>query len=423
MQTVLLLIFFIVYAAIIFERPLRIDKAASALCGGVLCWAIYIMAHSADSETVLGHLGEGLSEISGILFFLIGAMTIVEIIDQHNGFRFVTDRIRTQDKRRLMWVLGLTCFFLSAVLDNLTTTIVMVSLLPKLMASRRDRLLFASVIVVAANAGGAWTPIGDVTTTMLWIGKQVSAGAVIKYLFLPSLVSLVVPLALLSLFAKGEVVPPCESEKRAYHQLPRSLQTSMFFVGIILLLLVPVFKTITHLPPYMGMLLAMGSFWVYTEVLYRRRGYAFKSRFSVVHALRNVNMTTIFFFFGILMCIGALQASGVLSGFAGWLSEHIRHQGLLVTLIGMLSSVVDNVPLVAAAQAMYTYPTDDFFWLFLSYAAGTGGSLLIIGSAAGVAAMGIERIDFLWYLRKVTPCVLVGYLAGAAVFALVFHIL
>jgi Na+/H+ antiporter NhaD/arsenite permease-like protein len=416
MVTILLVVFVAAYAAIIFEHFLKIDKAASALFAGVLCWAVYIVYQSADTSPVLAQLGEHLSDISGILFFLIGAMTIVEVIDLHNGFYFITSRIKTHDKRKLLWIIGVISFFLSAVLDNLTTTIVMVSLLPKLISGRNDRLFFASIVIIAANAGGAWTPIGDVTTTMLWIGKQISAGAVMTELFIPSCVALLVPLIAFSFLLKGKVEPPAENEHSSYLQLPPKLRTTMFFIGISLLLFVPIFKTVTHLPPYMGMMLSLSILWIYTELLYRKRGYVLKNRFSLFKALRRVNMTTILFFLGILLCISALQSTGVLNSLSGWLSERISNQNVMVLLIGVISSIVDNVPLVAAAQAMYSYPMDDPFWILLSYAAGTGGSLLIIGSAAGVAAMGLEKIDFIWYAKHVTFWVLLGYLAGALTF-------
>jgi Na+/H+ antiporter NhaD/arsenite permease-like protein len=417
MDTILIILFLIGYSAIAFEHFLKINKAGTALCMGALCWTVYILLAAEGVEPVLEHINEELSGIASVLFFLIGAMTIVEVIDAHDGFRFITDKIRTTNKRKLLWTISVITFFLSALLDNLTTTIVMVSLLGKLVGRRDDRLLFVSMVVIAANAGGAWTPMGDVTTTMLWIGKQVTTGAIISKLFLPSVVSLLAPLTAFSFFMKGTVEPPARLAGERRILLPSSVRTSIFFIGILILICVPVFKAITHLPPYVGMILGVGILWIYTGVLYRKHpGGRLKQRLSVTRALHQIEISTILFFLGILLCVGSLQHAGVLASMAGWLDRVVSNQSLIVTIIGAASAIVDNVPLVAAAQGMYTFPTDHFFWEFLAYAAGTGGSMLIIGSAAGVAAMGLEKINFIWYLKHVSGWALLGYLAGAAAY-------
>ncbi|MDR2361315.1 MAG: sodium:proton antiporter NhaD [Prevotellaceae bacterium] len=417
MVTILIILFLIGYSAIVFEHFLKINKAGTALCMGALCWTVYILLAAEGVEPVLEHINEELGSIASVLFFLLGAMTIVEVIDAHDGFRFITDKIRTTNKRKLLWIIAIITFFLSAVLDNLTTTIVMVSLLGKLIGRRDERLLFISMVIIAANAGGAWTPMGDVTTTMLWIGKQVTTGAIISKLFLPSVVSMIVPLAIFSFMMKGTVEPPTQASGERRILLPPSVRTSIFFLGILILLCVPVFKAITHLPPYVGMILGVGILWIYTGILYRKHhGGRLKQRLSVTRALHQVEISTILFFLGILLCIGALQHANILSSMAAWLDSVISSQAVVVTIIGIVSAIVDNVPLVAAAQGMYSFPTDHFFWEFLAYAAGTGGSMLIVGSAAGVAAMGIEKINFIWYLKRISGWALLGYLAGAATY-------
>ena len=418
MQTILILLFFAGYTAIIFEHKLKINKAGIALCTGVLCWTALTMLSGGDRQPeLLTHLNEELSGIAGVLLFLIGAMTIVEVLDAHDAFRFITDKIRTRSKRKLLWIVALITFFLSALLDNLTTTIVMVMLISKLIDTRKDRLIFASTIVISANAGGAWTPMGDVTTTMLWIGGQVSTASIITRLFVPSLAAMVVPLAVISFMVKGETAPPPDMHSR--RSLPAGIRTSVFLLGMGLLVFVPIFKTLTHLPPYTGMMLGVGVLWLCTGVIYRKYNNSLlKRRLSVTAALQRVDMPTILFFLGILLCIGALQNAGILASAAAWLDRSVQNQGVIVMLIGIISAVVDNVPLVAAAQSMYDFPTDHFFWEFLAYAAGTGGSMLIIGSAAGVAAMGIERINFVWYFKRISWLALLGYLAGAATYLL-----
>lgn len=415
----IILIFILGYAAITLEHTIHLNKAASALVAGVLCWTVLILAVP-DHETALHDLESHLGEISGILFFLLGAMVIVELIDAHDGFDLITERIHTTDKSKLLWLICGITFFLSAILDNLTTTIVMVSLLRKLIDERETRLLFAGMVVVAANAGGAWSPLGDVTTTMLWIGGQVSAVNIVKMLLLPSIVCLIVPLVLLSLRLKGKVVTP-EAMERTSPGAKALEKNIVFGVGVGALLFVPVFKTLTHLPPFMGMLLCLGMLWIVTEIIHSGKDESEKGELSVNHALRKIDTPSILFFMGILIAISALQSVGVLGTLAVWLDQTIGNITVIGIITGFLSAVVDNVPLVAAAQGMYSleqYPTDHYFWEFLAYCAGTGGSALIIGSAAGVAAMGMEKIDFFWYFKRITVWAVVGYLAGAGTFVL-----
>lgn len=418
MAILITVLFILGYAAIVLEHNIHINKAASALVTAVVCWGVFALA-TEDKEWVAESLTEHLGDVSGILFFLLGAMVIVELIDAHDGFELITERIRTTNKRKLVWVVGLFAFFLSAVLDNLTTTIVMVSLLRKIVPGHRDRLLFAGLIVIAANAGGAWSPIGDVTTTMLWIGGQVSAGNIILKTFLPSLVSFLVPALVISARMKGNLdIPAPKPLPAGSTALQRN---GVFFLGVAVLLFVPVFKMITHLPPFMGILFGLGLMWIVTEMIHSGKDEADKDVLSVNYALRKVDSPSILFFLGILLAVATLQSTGVLQQTAAWMDEKVGDIRLITMLIGLLSAVVDNVPLVAAAQGMYgleQFPKDHFFWEFLAYCAGTGGSCLIIGSAAGVAAMGMERIDFFWYLRNISWLALIGYLAGAAAFLL-----
>jgi NhaD family Na+/H+ antiporter len=414
----LILIFVAGYLAIAFEHTIRLNKAASALMTGVLCWTVLVMA-TPDHEAVVHHLSEHLGELSGILFFLLGAMVIVELIDAHDGFDLITRRVHTTNRRYLLWIIGLITFFLSAVLDNLTTAIVMVSLLRKLLDQREDRLVFAGIVVIAANAGGAWSPIGDVTTTMLWVGGQVTAGAIVTNLFLPSLVCLFVPLLLASFQLRGEAGRPTTDTTTERLDSTPFERNAVFGLGIGALLFVPVFKMITHLPPFMGILLGLGLMWMLTEMIHSGKDEAEKGERSVSHALRRIDTPSILFFLGILLAIAALQTAGLLESAANALQAGIGNTTIIVLLIGLLSAIVDNVPLVAAAQGMYPltqYPVDDFLWKFIAYCAGTGGSILIIGSAAGVAAMGLEKIDFVWYLRRIAWWALLGYLAGAGVY-------
>jgi len=418
MTTIIVLIFILGYSAIAFEHTIRINKAASALLTGVLCWTVYIL-FAPNKEIVSEELTHHLGELSGILFFLLGAMTIVELIDAHEGFDIITTRITQTDKRKLLWIIALITFFLSALLDNLTTTIVVVSLLRKLIKDDNVRLLFVGIVVIAANAGGAWSPIGDVTTTMLWIGGQITAVNIIKMLFMPSVVCLIVPLIYLSFKLKGSIDKPGILRKLYKPTLSKKQQTTIFFSGVIVLLLVPVFKTVTHLPPFMGMLIGLSLLWIITEIIHGDKDIEDKHSLSVVHALRKIDTPSILFFLGILVAIASLQSIGILTISAQWLSSTLKSDSIIVLTIGLLSAIVDNVPLVAAVQGMYNlnhYSTDHFFWEFLAYCTGTGGSALIIGSAAGVAAMGIEKIGFFWYLKKISFLALLGYFAGAMVY-------
>lgn len=418
MEFIITVIFVLGFLAIAMEHSIKINKASSALVTGVLCWTIYII-NAGDHHLVTHELMEHVSEIASILFFLLGAMTIVELIDAHDGFEIILEKIHTLNKRKLLWIISLLSFFLSAVLDNLTTTIVMVSLIRKMINSKEDRLFFAGMIVIASNAGGAWSPIGDVTTTMLWIGGQISAAGIVKSILLPSLVCLILPLLILGYYMKGDI-QRIEDIKKDYAKRSTPFErNAVFFLGIFCLLFVPVFKTITHLPPFMGMMLGLGIMWIITEFIHHRKDEIDKDRFSVNYALRKIDTPSILFFLGILISVAALQATGILNDLAGWMTATLKNDSAIVMSIGLLSSLVDNVPLVAAAQGMYSltqYPTDNYFWHFLAYATGTGGSALIIGSAAGVAAMGLVKIDFFWYLKKITIWALVGYLAGAFTF-------
>ncbi len=424
MNVLLALIFIAGYAAIAFEHPLKINKSASALLTGVLCWTVYILS-THQNELVIEQLYEHLGQISGILFFLLSAMTIVELIDAHDGFEVITSRIKTNDQRKLLWIISILTFFLSAVLDNLTTTIVMISLLRKMINDRQTRLFFVSMVVLAANAGGAWSPIGDVTTTMLWIGGQITSDNIVLHLFLPSLVCLVVPLVIVSFTIKGKIENPAPILVEQSDKTTQSEQRIILAIGLGALLFVPLFKTITHLPPFMGILFGLSILWIVTEFIHKNKNDADKDVYSVIQALRKADVPSVLFFLGILVAISALESTGQLSRLAAFLDAQIGNINIIVMAIGLLSSVVDNVPLVAAGMGMYdmqTYPVNHFFWSFLAYCAGTGGSCLIIGSAAGVAAMGMEKIDFIWYLKRISILALVGYLAGAGMFLLQHYI-
>jgi NhaD family Na+/H+ antiporter len=420
MAGLLLSIFIIGYLAIAFEHKVKINKAAIALITGILCWTVYIL-YADDVHAVDSNLSHHLGELSQILFFLLGAMTIVELIDAHDGFEIITRRITTLNKKRLIWIICLLTFFLSAILDNLTTTIVMVSLVKKLMDDKKDRLMFTGAVVIAANAGGAWSPIGDVTTTMLWIGGQITAFNIIIKLLLPSMVCLLVPLMALGFILKGNVTRPVQEEEAGENEPLERHRNIVFFAGIGILLLVPVFKTVTHLPPFMGILLGLGLLWVIVEILHSDKDEADRKFYTVTYALRKIDAPSILFFLGILLAIAALESTGQLTSLAANLDSNIKDVNIIVLSIGLISSIVDNVPLVAASMGMYPlerYPTDHYFWEFLAYCTGTGGSALIIGSAAGVAAMGIEKIDFMWYLKKISWLALMGYFSGALIYIL-----
>lgn len=410
-------IFVLAYAAIALEHPIAVNKSASALLGAGVLWTIYAFT-TGDHALVGRQLDESVASTAQIVFFLIGAMTIVEVIDAHDGFEVITSRISTTSQIKLMWLVAFVAFFLSAILDNLTATIVMVSLIQRLIAKRDDRVLFASVIVIAANAGGAWTVIGDVTTTMLWIGGQITALNIMGAVFLPSLVNLFVPLIFISLSLRGKTVaaPPSDDGLLAIDRFERNL---MFCLGLGVLVAVPAFKTVTHLPPFMGVLLGLGIVWLVGEVVHRDKDEHVRQPLSLAHALTRIDMASIVFFVGILLAVACLEHAGLLTMLARWLETTIGRQDVIVVVLGLLSAVIDNVPLVAATMGMYDlghYPPDSFLWEFIAYCAGTGGSILIIGSAAGVAAMGLERIEFLWYARRIAVPALAGYLAGAVVY-------
>lgn len=468
MYTLMVVIFVLGYAAIALEHNIRIDKAASALVTGTLCWALYVLgaegivdfsaiphfvtqmfaeeSNITDQHEVVIHyvtefqILEHLGEIASILFFLLGAMTIVELIDAHEGFAVITDRIKTTQRRKLIWIICILTFFFSAALDNLTTSIVMVSLLKKLIEDQKDRWLFAGMVVIAANAGGAWSPIGDVTTTMLWIGGQITAGAVVTKLIFPSLITLIVPLIVLSFRMKGDVKRPRKSEGAEHYTNPTTERERniVFTVGVLGLLFVPVFKTYTHLPPFMGMMMSLGVLWTLTEIMHQSKNREVKNQLSVIGVLKKVDTASVLFFLGILLAVASLQSAGQLGEMANFLDNSIgtgTEAGVYSVglVIGILSAIVDNVPLVAASMGMYDinplagqfFSQDGLFWEFLAYCAGTGGSALIIGSAAGVAVMGLENISFGWYLKRISLLAIIGYLAGAGAYILqesLFHL-
>ena len=426
----IVILFVFGYVAIAMEHTIKIDKAASALFIGVVCWTFLVIGKSVIFPEMSGEesthhiessLMEHISEIAGILFFLLGAMTIVELIDSHEGFSVITDKIKTVNRVKLVWILSLLTFFLSAALDNLTTAIVMSALIRKLMTDKKDLWLFAGMVILAANAGGAWSPIGDVTTIMLWIGGQVSAANIMTDVILPSLVCLSVPLILMSFRMKGNVERPVRDDASGNEgsHVSKSDQNIVFYLGISALLFVPVFKTITHLPPFMGILLGLSVLWIVTEILHRKKSSDHRTSLSIVGVLRKIDTPSILFFLGILTAVGALQVGGHLTMVAEFLDRELGNVYIVNGAIGILSSIVDNVPLVAGAIGMYpldVYPVDDTFWELLAYCAGTGGSILIIGSAAGVAVMGIMKIDFMWYVKNITLYALIGYLAGIGTF-------
>jgi Na+/H+ antiporter NhaD/arsenite permease-like protein len=419
MNTLLILVFVLAYLGIVFEHPLKVNKAAFALLAGVLLWLL-LGAFSSDKQGFDHQLEHHFVEISGILFFLLGAMTIVEIIDGHKGFDVITNKISKLKLSYLFWIIGVLSFILSAVLDNLTTTILMISLVKKMIDNGSLRWYLAGLIVIAANAGGAFSPIGDVTTTMLWIGGQVTTGKLISHLLLPSILCFLVPAFLLfAVLLKTQflsVVPKVPSEGSIYDKS----SVSILIIGVVSLISVPVIKAVFHVPPYMGMLLGLGVMWLVTEIIARRRSDA-DNVFTVSGALRNIDTPSILFFLGILLSVGALQSAGILNDLSGFLSAHLSSEKVLLFFTGVFSAVVDNVPLVAAFQGMYSLqdvPADSSFWHILAFATGTGGSLLIIGSAAGVVAMGLENINFGWYLKKISWLAALGFVSGYLVLAM-----
>ena len=419
LSALLIITFIISYSLIAFEHVVNINKAAIALFSGVLSW-IFVMWFASDTHLLNEELMHHVSEISGILFFLMGAMTIVELIDAHNGFDIITPQLTKVKPMSLLWLIAMVTFILSAVLDNLTTTILIVSLLSKLLPEGKIRLLFAGMVVIAANAGGAFSPIGDVTTTMLWIGGQVTSVSLIKALLLPSIINLLIPLIVMYFIIKKQklmdalVIPKIEMDS--------SKSTNSVFIlvtGLLVLIAVPVFKVVFHIPPFMGVLFGLGIMWCITEIKNGKRQDVDKQNYSVAFALRNIDTPSILFFLGILLSISALQTSGVLTSLANSLNSTFSSQNTILALTGFMSAVIDNVPLVAAYQGMYPiadFPVDSSFWHLLAYSSGTGGSMLIIGSAAGVVAMGIEKISFGWYLKNISLLAILGYLAGFGVY-------
>ncbi|HEY4255358.1 MAG TPA: sodium:proton antiporter NhaD [Chlamydiales bacterium] len=412
----LMIVFVIGYLAIALEAKIHVNKTASALLMAVLTWMVVFLIHghnpTEDVTLLSGHLGE----VCQIIFFLLGAMALVELIDAHKGFKVVTDMIHTSSKKKLLWILGFVTFFLSAILDNLTTTIVMISLLRKLVPDRQDRLLLGSMIVIAANAGGAWTPIGDVTTTMLWINGNITTLGVMKSLFFPSVAALVGSLAMLGKGLKGKYP---QFIAKAHEERPAPGAKLILGLGVGGLVFVPLFKAFTGMPPFMGILIALGLLWLVTDLMHS--SHKERESLRVPQILARVDISGVLFFLGILLCISALDSVGLLKGLADWIGGYVQNSTTIATLFGLISAIIDNVPLVAAGMGMYdlaTYPVDHPFWQMLAYCAGTGGSMLVIGSAAGVAFMGLEKVDFIWYFKRVSLVALVGYFVGIGVYIL-----
>jgi Na+/H+ antiporter NhaD/arsenite permease-like protein len=412
-------IFIAGYLLISFETYIKINKAAIALVTGILCWIIFITSND-NNQVAESDLINGIPNIAGIIFFLISAMTIVELIDAHDGFELITKRINQTSKRKLVWTITLITFFLSPILDNLTTSIVMVLLLRKLVGNPKQRMVFIGMIIIAANAGGVWSPMGDVTTTMLWIGGQVTAATILLKLFLPSLACIIAPLIICTFKMHGKVRAPEITAGNMHRQFSTQHQYIVLFSGLLILLSVPVLKMITGLPPYMSILFGLGVLWIITEIIHFKNNGE-KSELTVAEALRRIDTPSILFFLGLLLGVAALESAGALQATSAWLDAKIANENIIVVLIGLLSSIVDNVPLVAAAQSMYSlerFATDHNFWLLLSYCAGTGGSVLLIGSAAGVAAMGMEQLSFMWYLKKISLLALIGFFSGILIYFL-----
>ncbi len=414
MISVIVILFIIGYLFVAFEHSVSINKSGSALLLGVLCWSIYAIMQ--PSHGVNEGLSHHLAEIAQIIFFLLGAMTIVEIIDSHQGFDLITDFITTKNKRYLLIIISVLAFLLSAVLDNLTTAIVMATVVKKMIPNKTDKYFFIGIVVIACNAGGCFSPIGDVTTTMLWVANKLTPSFLISHLVLPSIVCLVIPLLIALLKIKGNIETIDLSKNK--EQIPKKEKILIFSIGLATLLFVPIFKTITHLPPYMGILFGLGVLWIVTELIHKRKEISEKDKFSVVQAIRKTDVPSVLFFLGILLSVACLQEINVLSGLAQILNNSIGDLKIISVCIGLLSAIVDNVPLLAASLGMYDFPTDDSFWLMMAYCTGTGGSCLIIGSAAGVAVMGIENISFSWYLKNMALLALIGYLSGFMVFLL-----
>lgn len=416
MQTLLISsIFATGYLAIIFEKLTKVNKAAVAILMAVACWAVFFLTDTTSLENDMFLLKIDVGYVAQVVFYLMGAMAIVEVVDSHKGFKIITDLVQTRSKKKMLCLISATSFFLSAVLDNLTTTILMVSLLRKIIPEAKERIIFCCIVVIAANAGGAWTPIGDVTTTMLWIEGRLSSSAVIQTLFLPSVISLLVPLAYFSIMLKGRLsIIPVESKDRA-----EPWAKLVFWLGMSGLIFVPIFKALTGLPPFMGVLISLSVLWLITDGLHFQ--HETRRHLQLPHILTKIDISGVLFFLGILLCVAALEKVHILENLATILGGYIKSQPVLATFLGVLSAIIDNVPLVAATMGMYPvaqFPMDDPLWMMIAYAAGTGGSLLIIGSSAGVALMGMEKIDFFTYVKKATLPVLAGYLAGMGVYVL-----
>ncbi|MDE5905779.1 sodium:proton antiporter NhaD [Duncaniella sp.] len=424
MVTAIVTFFILGYLCIALESVLKINKAVPALLMCVICWTLYACGVG-DSTDYSGRLLHHLGETCEILFFLMGAMTIVEIVDANGGFYFVHDALATKSKKALLWRITAMTFILSAILDNLTTSIVMIMVLRKLIEDHKDRMIYGGIIIIAANAGGAFSPIGDVTTIMLWIKGMISTGGVISQLIIPSIVSVIVSALCVSLYLKGEVVAPKQTSANELKNSPADRKIILIF-GVGGLIFVPIFRMLTGLPPFMGILLALGVLWLVSEWRSNRCSIlAGDSHLKVTTLLSRIDLATILFFLGILLAVATLQETGVLTAFGQWLNEVSNGNHYLVTgVIGVVSSIVDNVPLVAGCMDMYAIaPTGDFacdglFWQLLAYCAGVGGSMLIIGSAAGVVVMGLEKISFGWYLRRFTWIAFAGYIAGMGAYAL-----
>lgn len=470
MITTMIVIFLIGYLLIALEHPLKLNKSGTALLTGITLWVIYTisapdlvpnasfeefekyiksfpaLANLPYEEQVVKYVVEhqileSIGDIAETLIFLIGAMIIVELIDVHGGFMFITNRITTKDKRKLLVMIASLTFFMSAVLDNLTTAIVMIVLIGKLIGNYKERWVFGSIIIIAANSGGAWSPIGDITTIMLWVRGNISTSATIPHLFLPSLISALVPVLIARKFLHGDVSSPHNiRDKNEDNDLLKELKTkekfSILILGVGCLLFVPIFKTITHLPPFMGILFGVSILWIYTEIMYRRNSVPEELKLRLSKVVHRIDGATLLFFLGILLAVDALRCAGILDSFSTWMDVNIGNVYAVNLIIGALSAIVDNVPLVAGAIGMYPVATeamvaasadpayminfvqDGIFWQFLAYCAGVGGSMLIIGSAAGVVVMGLEKIDFIWYLKRISLLAMLGYLAGAGVYIL-----
>lgn len=469
MLTCMILVFLAGYLVIALEHPFRINKSGTALLTGTLLWVLYMyaapslipfasadeFAHFLESYPALASLPfaeqsirfvvehqiiESIGDISETLLFLAGAMIIVELIDGYGGFIFITNRITTKNKKKLLVLIACLTFFMSVLLDNLTTSIVMIMLIWKLIGNYKERWIFGSIIIIAANSGGAWSPIGDITTIMLWVRGNISTSMTIPYLFLPCVVSCLIPVLIARHFLHGDIQSPIHAEDNENDLLVRHLKKKdrlfILILGILCLLFVPVFKTITHLPPFMGVLMGVGLLWVYTDSIYKRRSIDQNLKLDLGRVVHRIDGATLLFFLGILLAVDALKVAGILSDFSLWLDSRVGNVYVVNLLIGAFSAVVDNVPLVAGAIGMYPVATDamvatasnpdylvnfmqdGIFWQFLAYCAGVGGSMLIIGSAAGVVVMGLERINFIWYLKNISFMALSGYLAGAAVYVI-----